>query len=277
MDRTGVDIQVLTVSSVGHPTYWADAEAGLKLEQQINARIAEMIAAHPDRFLGIGGVPLQAPALAAKELERQMKELGFVGTQISSQAGAMELGDKRLWPFWEKAEELGAIIYLHPAGTTDPRYEAWQMWNSIGQPVEEALSMASLMYEGVLDAFPKLKICIAHGGGYLPYYIGRLDRNYIEKPMTRVNMTRSPSEYLKMFYYDTCVYNVDILEYLVEKVGVSQVILGSDYPVGEEEPVEFVLNSTKLSASDKERIISGNAMDLFGRAALLPGRNAGAA
>ena len=123
--------------------------------------------------------------------------------------------------------------------------------------------MASLMYEGVLDAFPQLKICVAHGGGYLPYYIGRLDRNYIEKPYTKINMTRSPSEYLKFFYYDSCVYNVDILEYLVDKVGADRVILGSDFPVGEEEPVTFVKNSKRLSAEDKEKIIWKNAATLF--------------
>lgn len=123
--------------------------------------------------------------------------------------------------------------------------------------------MASLMYEGVLDAFPKLKICVAHGGGYLPYYIGRLDRNYIEKPYTKINMSRSPSEYLKFFWYDSCVYNPDILEYLVEKVGADRVILGSDFPVGEEEPVDFVNKCTKLSAADKDKIIWKNAAELF--------------
>jgi aminocarboxymuconate-semialdehyde decarboxylase len=123
--------------------------------------------------------------------------------------------------------------------------------------------MASLMYEGVLDTFPKLKICVAHGGGYLPYYIGRLDRNYLEKALTRVNMTRSPSEYLKFFYYDSCVYDVEILERLVEKVGADRIILGSDFPVGEEEPVEFVHKSTRLSDDEKDMILTRNAASLF--------------
>jgi aminocarboxymuconate-semialdehyde decarboxylase len=158
---------------------------------------------------------------------------------------------------------LGALVYLHPSGSTDRRQAPWQIWNSIGQPFEEAMAMASLMYEGVLDAFPRLKICVAHGGGYLPYYIGRLDRNYLEKPFTKVNMTRSPSEYLNCFYYDSCVYNVDILEHLVTKVDVDRVILGSDFPVGEDEPVEFVNKSTKLSDTEKEMIIWKNAAALF--------------
>jgi aminocarboxymuconate-semialdehyde decarboxylase len=263
MDRTGVDVQVLSLSSVMSPTYWAPPEEALKVQRRINDQIAKMIADHPSRFCGLGEIPLQSPALAIGELQRCIKDLGFIGVQVSSSAGEMELGDKRLWPVWEKAEELGALVYLHPSGSTDRRQAPWQIWNSIGQPFEEAMAMASLMYEGVLDAFPRLKICVAHGGGYLPYYIGRLDRNYLEKPFTKVNMTRSPSEYLNCFYYDSCVYNVDILEHLVTKVDVDRVILGSDFPVGEDEPVEFVNKSTKLSDTEKEMIIWKNAAALF--------------
>jgi aminocarboxymuconate-semialdehyde decarboxylase len=164
-----------------------------------------------------------------------------------------------LRPFWAKAEELGSVIYLHPAGITDKRYEKHQLWNSIGQPLEEAMGMASLFYEGVLDAFPKLKICIGHGGGYLPFYAGRVDRNYLEKPATRLNMTKSPSQYMKMFSYDSCVYNVDMLEYLVKKVGAGRVVMGSDYPVGEKDPVGFVRKSRSISTTDKEKILWKNA------------------
>ena len=263
MDRTGVDVQALSLSSVMSPTCWAPPKEALQKQRQVNDRIAEMMAQHPTRFSGLGEIPLHDPALAIAEMKRCMEDLGFIGVQVSSTAGEWELGDKALWPVWENAEELGALVYLHPSGSTDRRQSYWQIWNSIGQPFEEAMAMASLMYEGVLDAFPKLKICVAHGGGYLPYYIGRLDRNYLEKPYTRVNMTRTPSEYLKCFYYDSCVYNVDILEYLVGKVGANRVILGSDFPVGEEEPVDFVRKSTRLSDADKEKIICGNAAELF--------------
>ncbi len=265
MDRTGVDVQVLSVSSVVTPTCWAPPDEALTMQQKLNARIAQMIADHPDRFLGLGEIPLHSPALAIQEMTRCMTELGFVGVQIPSIVGDMELGDRRLWPVWEKAEELGAVVYLHPSGSSDPRQEAWQIWNSIGQPFEEAMAMASLIYEGVMDAFPRLKVCVAHGGGYLPYYIGRLDRNYLEKPYTRINMTRSPSEYLKCFYYDSCVYDVEILERLVDKVGAERIILGSDFPVGEEEPVEFVRKSTRLSDNEKAMILSSNASSLFSR------------
>ncbi len=178
MDRTGVDVQALSLSSVMSPTCWARPAEALKMQQRVNDRIAEMMAAHPDRFSGLGEIPLHSPSLAIDEMTRCVNELGFIGVQVSSSAGEMELGDRQLWPVWEKAEELGALIYLHPSGSTDRRQASWQIWNSIGQPFEEAMAMASLMYEGVLDAFPRLKICVAHGGGYLPYYVGRLDRNY---------------------------------------------------------------------------------------------------
>lgn len=263
MDRTGVDVQALSLSNVMSPTCWAPPDEAHAKQRLVNDWIAEMMAAHPTRFTGLGEIPLHSPALAIAEMTRCMRDLGFIGVQVSSSAGDMELGDKKLWPVWEKAEELGALVYLHPSGVTDLRQGAWQIWNSIGQPFEEAMAMASLMYEGVLDAFPKLKICVAHGGGYLPYYVGRLDRNFIEKPYTKINMTRSPSEYLRFFWYDSCVYNTDILEHLVEKVGADRVILGSDFPVGEEEPVEFVNKCVGLSAADKDKIIWQNAATLF--------------
>jgi aminocarboxymuconate-semialdehyde decarboxylase len=127
------------------------------------------------------------------------------------------------------------------------------------------MAMASLMYEGILDDFPKLKFCVAHGGGFSPYYAGRLDRNYYDKPYLRRRMTGSPSEYLKnSFYYDTCVYNPEMLDTLIDKVGASRIILGSDYPVGEEDPVGFVMNSKKLSPKQKEDVLQNNAAKMLG-------------
>jgi aminocarboxymuconate-semialdehyde decarboxylase len=215
--------------------------------------------------VGLGSVPLQAPELAIREMERCLDELGLKGIQISSHVDGMELGDARLRPFWAAAERRGCAIFLHPAGVLDERYRKYQLWNSIGQNIEETLAMASLFYEGTLDAFPKLKLCIAHGGGFLPYYAGRVDRNYQEKPFSRMNMTKSPSDYLRAhFWYDSCVYNPDQFDYLVEKVGASRIVLGSDYPVGEEHPVEFVTRSRKLSSADKARVLGLNAAELLG-------------
>ena len=265
MDAMGVDIQVLTASLVHQYTYWAAPEVSLAMERKTNDRIAEMVAVAPHRFVGLGGVPLQDPRLAVQELRRCMGELGLRGVQISSHAEQMELGDARLTPFWAEAQKLGAAIYIHPAGITDERLRRYLAWNSLGQPWEEAMAMSSLWFEGVLDAYPKLKLCVAHGGGYLPFYAGRVDRNFIEQKFTRVNMKKSPSRYMREnFWYDSCVYNLDMLEYLVQKVGAARIVLGSDYPVGEKDPSGFVLQSRRISAADKAAILGGNAAKLLG-------------
>src|SRR6266545_679645 len=258
-DRMGVDIEVLSASLVHQCTYWAEPNESLRLERMLNDHIAKLVATNPRRLIGLGGVPLHAPDLAAREVARCMTELGLKGINISTAARDMEIGDRRLWPFWEKAEEHGAIVYVHPAGNPSPRFEKHFLWNSIGQNFEEAMAIASLMYEGVLDAFPRLKICISHGGGYMPFYMGRIARNYLEKPSTRIHMSKSPGEYLRQLYYDTCVYETEVLRHLVERVGIDQVILGSDYPVGETKPVEFVRATPGLSDADKEKIIGLNA------------------
>jgi aminocarboxymuconate-semialdehyde decarboxylase len=265
MDRMGVDMQVLAAGIGRHYTYWAEPEVSLKMERLLNDRLAEFVAIAPERFVALGGVPLQAPELAAQELTRCVKELGLRGVQISSNAHTMELGDPKLRPFWAQAEKLGAAVLIHPAGVTSDRFRKWQLWNSVGQPLEEAMAMASLFYEGTLDAFPKLKICIVHGGGYLPYAAGRVDRNYHDKAHTRVNMKRSPSEYMRRsFYYDSCTYNLDVFEFLVHKVGASRIVMGSDYASGESDPVGFVRKARGLSAADKRAILGGNAAKMLG-------------
>jgi aminocarboxymuconate-semialdehyde decarboxylase len=264
MDAMGVDIQVLSSSLVQQCTYWAEPQESLRMERMFNERMAEVVVAgNPQRYIGLGGVPLHAPGLAVAELTRCMTELGLAGVGISTSARDMELGDRRLRPFWEAAEAHDAVVYIHPAGNPDRRFEKWYLWNSIGQAFEEAMAIASLFYEGILDAYPKLKICISHGGGYMPYYMGRIARNYLDKPATRANMSKSPSEYLRMLYFDSCVYETEVLEALVKRVGADRVLLGSDYPVGEPKPIEFV-ESCALSQQEKADIIGGNAARLFG-------------
>jgi aminocarboxymuconate-semialdehyde decarboxylase len=263
MDAMGVDMQVLSSSLVQQSTYWAEPQESLRLERMLNDRMAGVVAANPKRLIGLGGVPLAAPALAVAELTRCMRDLGLAGVGISTTARDMELGDAALRPFWEKAEKLGAVVYIHPAGNNGARFEKWYLWNSIGQAFEEAMAIASLMYEGILDAFPQLKICISHGGGYMPYYMGRIARNYVEKAATRVNMKKSPAEYLRMLYFDGCVFETEVLEALVRRVGAGRVVLGSDYPVGEPDPIGFVERSA-LAPADKAAIVGVNAARLFG-------------
>jgi aminocarboxymuconate-semialdehyde decarboxylase len=264
MDAMGVDIQVLSASLVHQGLEWADAQTSLKLARTTNDWIAKAVAAHPTRFIGLGTLPLHVTALAVGELERCLGELGLQGVAISTTAGGQELGDPVLRPFWDKAEELGAVVYIHPGGNRDRRFKRFHLWNSVGQAFEEAMAIASLMYDGVLERFPKLKICISHGGGYMPYYMGRIDRNYIEKVNTRINMSKPPLDYLRMLYFDSCVYQRPVLQHLIEKVGADRVVLGSDYPVGEVKPIEFVTETETLSAAQKDQIVRGNAAALFG-------------
>ncbi|MDB5650926.1 MAG: Aminocarboxymuconate-semialdehyde decarboxylase [Hyphomicrobiales bacterium] len=265
MDEMGVGVQVLSASLVHQSSLFAPTRESLALEQKSNDEMARMVARDPCRFMGLGGVPLHAPDLAAQELRRCMGELGLRGVGISTQAGEMEIGDARLRPFWEAAEETGALVYIHPAGNHDARFRKHFLWNSIGQSFEEAMAIASLMYEGVLEDFPNLCICMSHGGGYMPYYMGRIERNYLEKPSTRVHMKRSPSEYLKMLWYDSCVYDVDALRVLVGKVGIDRVVLGTDYPVGDRKPHDFIA-SCGFDATDTQLILRKNAEQLLERA-----------
>jgi len=264
MDAMGVDVQVLSASLVHQGLEWADAQTSLKLARTTNDWIGKAVATHPARLIGLGTLPLHVPALAVAELERCLTELGLKGVAISTSAAGMELGDTTLRPFWAKAEELGAVIYIHPGGNRDRRFKRFHLWNSVGQAFEEAMAIASLMYDGVLEQFPKLRICISHGGGYMPYYMGRIDRNYVEKANTRVNMSKPPIDYLRMLYFDSCVYERPVLQHLVEKVGADRVLLGSDYPVGETKPVEFVTETATLSEAQKQQIVRTNAMAWLG-------------
>ena len=266
MDAMGVDVQVLSASLVHQGLDWADAQTSLRLARTTNDWIAKAVTAHPARFVGLGTLPLHVPSLAVTELERCMDDLRLKGVAISTMAGTMELGDPQLRAFWAKAEALGAVVYIHPGGNRDRRFKRFHLWNSVGQAFEEAMAISSLMYDGVLESFPKLKICISHGGGYMPFYMGRVDRNYLEKANTRVNMSKPPIDYLRMLYFDSCLYERAVLQHLVDKVGADRVLLGSDYPVGETKPIEFVTDTETLSPAQKERILSTNAAVLLGLA-----------
>ena len=263
MDAMGVGVQVLSVSLVHQCTYFASAQASLAMEQRANDRLAAMALRDPARFRALGGAPLHAPHLAARELRRVVEELGFIGVGVSTMAADMEIGDQRLWDFWAEAESLDALVYIHPAGNHDPRFRKHFLWNSVGQSFEEAMAIASLMYEGVLERFPRLRICVSHGGGYMPYYLGRIERNYIEKPTTRKNMRRSPTEYLRGLWYDSCVYDPRALRVLADVVGVERIVLGTDYPVGDRQPRAFI-EQAGFEPAQVEAILRGNALSMLG-------------
>jgi aminocarboxymuconate-semialdehyde decarboxylase len=262
MDETGIDIQVISPSIMQQCTYGLEPQQAIALERMGNDAVAEAVAQHPDRLVGLGSLPLQDVALSTAELERCMRELDLRGVIISSHVNGIELGDERLLPFWAKAEELGAVIFIHPAGAADERMRRNRLMITIGQPLEEAFALSSLIYEGIADRFPKLKIMVAHGGGYLPFYAGRHDNDY--------RYGRSPqlkgefSSYLPRFFYDTVLFNPDMLEFLVTKVPTSHVMLASDYPFAEKQPVEYVRRAKGISRRDQDAILGANAASLFG-------------
>lgn len=266
MDRMGIDVQVIS-TNLPTSVYWADGATAHQVARGCNDWIAEFCAAASDRFVGIGAVPLQEPVLAVKELVRLTCNLGLKGVAIPSNVQGADLGEKRFRRFWTAAEHLGVPVFIHPRGFTHPdRMQRFFLWNSVGQPLEETLALCSLIYEGVMDAFPNLKVAIAHGGGYLPFYAGRADRAFDSRPESRRNIKETPSAYLRRFHYDSVLFNPDMLEYLVRKVGEGQVMLGSDYPRGEVEwdPVGFVERTPGLTRAARRKVLSENAARFFG-------------
>jgi aminocarboxymuconate-semialdehyde decarboxylase len=261
MDATGVDLQVISPSIMQQCTYALDPQEALETDRYSNDRVAELVAQHKDRLIGLGSLPLHDVALSASELERCVRNLDLRGVIISSHVNGTELGDAGLRPFWAKAAELGAVIFVHPAGNTDKRMLRNRLMITVGQPLEEAYALSSLIYEGVMDEFPALKILVAHGGGYLPFYAGRHDNEY--------RYGRSPqlkgdfSSYLPRFFYDTVLFNPDMLEFLLTKVPVSHVMLASDYPFAEKQPVEYVRRARKIGKMEQDAILGANAARLF--------------
>jgi aminocarboxymuconate-semialdehyde decarboxylase len=261
MDAMGVEVQVLSASLVHQGLEWADAQTSLRLARTTNDWIAKAVTAYPARLMGLGTLPLHVPSLAVGELERCMRDLGLTGVAISTTAGGRELGDPELRPFWAKAEELGAVIFIHPAGNTEQRMLRNRLMITVGQPLEEAYALSSLVYEGVMDRFPKLKIMVAHGGGYLPFYAGRHDNEYRygRAPQLKGDF----SSYLPRFFYDTVLFNPDMLEFLVTKVPAGHVMLASDYPFAEKQPVEYVRRAKRIGKKEQDAILGRNAARLF--------------
>jgi len=262
MDATGVDMQVVSPSIMQQCTYAFEPQEALELDRRSNDHVADMVARHKDRLIGLGSLPLHDVALSAAELERCVRNLGLRGVIVSSHINGMELGDARLRPFWAKAEELGAVIFIHPAGSTEKRMLRNRLMITVGQPLEEAYALSSLVYEGVMDQFPKLKILVAHGGGYLPFYAGRHDNEYRygRAPQLKGDF----SSYLPRFFFDTVLFNPDMLEFLITKVPSSHVMLASDYPFAEKKPVEYVRRAKKIGKKEQDAILGTNAARLFG-------------
>ena len=264
MDRNGVDVNVISTSLVSQSTGWAEPRLAAELDRRANEQIARWVQMHPNRFVGTFTLPMQDIDLALVEMNYAVSTLGLRIANVSSNVSGFYLGDARFRPFWKAVEERGIPVLIHPHGVADPHFQKYALWNGVGQPIEETLVMASLIYEGIFEAFPNVKVVIVHGGGYLPHYTGRLDRNATHHPISAQNLTRLPSEYLKCFYYDSCVYDPTVLEALFRRVGTQRIVFGSDYPFGEDDPVGAIRKCPNLSTPDLERIVSTTPAEILG-------------
>lgn len=264
MDAMGIDVQAVSLSPTQY-YYWAEPDLARRVVQLANEGLAELCAARPDRLVGLGTVALQHPDLAVEQLTTAVRSLGLRGAILSTAVNGVDFSDPRFAPFWARAEELEALLFVHPLGCSlGERLSRYYLINAVGQPAETAVALSHLIFGGVLDRFPRLRICAAHGGGYLPYYIGRSDHAYEVRPESRMT-ARAPSSYLRQLWFDSLVYRSDTLRHLIDVAGASQVVLGTDYPfdMGVEDPLERLAAVPGLSAADLAAIRGANAARLL--------------
>jgi aminocarboxymuconate-semialdehyde decarboxylase len=264
MDKEGIDYQALSVNAWG---YAAERALARDLIQLQNEKIAQAVAAHPDRFVGLATLALQHPDLAAEQLDVAVRKLGLRGAAIGGSVEGMELSDRRFDPFWAKANELGVMLFMHPQqaqGTTvNPRLGGkGGLGNTIGNPLETTVFLSHLIFEGTLDRYPNLKICGAHAGGYLASYSGRSDALCARGAGDDCRaLKRKPSEYFRQhLYIDSMIFHESGLRHLVDEVGASHIFYGTDYPFDWPVGIDFVLNARFLSDADKEAILGGNLL-----------------
>ncbi|MEV1020995.1 amidohydrolase family protein [Streptomyces sp. NPDC050264] len=263
MDDRGVDVQLVSPSP-SHYHYWADEETAEKVWILADEATAAHCSAAPDRLRGLGLVPLQHPGHLVRALDHALRQ-GLSGVEISSHAPGRELSDPAYEPFWTRAEETGALLFLHPFGCTlDERLDRWYLSNSVGQPTENAVALSHLIFSGVLDRHPGLRLIAAHGGGYLPTHIGRSDHAWRTRPDAGAGCAHPPSSYLRRLYFDSLVHDPYVLRELVRAVGADRVLLGSDFPfdMGAEDPVG-ALRAAGLTANDFHAVRGGNAAALL--------------
>jgi aminocarboxymuconate-semialdehyde decarboxylase len=265
MDESGVRCQAIS-GWMDLSAYELDAGQAAGFVRFQNDTIANIVKQHPDRFVGLCGAPLQDGERAAAELERAMQQLGFRGVEIGTNVAGWNLDTPALEPFWAAAESLGAFIFIHPFNTLDvvtPRLRPYYFNNLIGNPLDTTIAAASMLFGGVFERHPNLKVCLAHGGGYLPYQVGRLEHGYRVRREPKARVQRPPSEFFKLLYFDTLTHSPESLEFLVKRVGADHVLLGSDYPFDMgADPVAAVNALPDLSNEDREAILSGNARRL---------------
>lgn len=268
MDEMGIDVQVVSINA-----FWYSAERDLarRLIDVQNEKLAALCAVHPDRFVALASVAMQFPELAAQQMEDAIKHLGMRGAAIGGTVEGQELSSPKFDPFWAKAEEMQALIFMHPQDSAVATGIASRVQgngfleNVIGNPLETTIFLSHMIFEGTLDRFPNLKICAAHAGGYLPSYSGRMDQGCLTLPIRCSKaIQKRPSEYLKQLYFDAMVFTPEGLRHLIAVVGASQLGLGSDYPFAwETNPVGHVLGTPELSDADREAILGGTMRKLL--------------
>jgi aminocarboxymuconate-semialdehyde decarboxylase len=268
MDAMAIDMEVLSINPFW---YGKDRDTAGQIVKVNNEKLAELCASRPDRFSAFAALSLQFPDLAVQQLETAIKKQGLRGAAIGGSVLGEDFADPKFHPIWAKAEELGAVLFIHPQSTPElaKRFKGngW-LSNTIGNPLDTTIALQHLIFEGTLDRFPGLKIIAAHGGGFLGSYAARGDHACFVSPQNcngNITLKNKPSEYLNQLYFDAMVFTPEGLRHLVAQVGASQILLGTDHPIPwEEHPVDHVFATTTLSDKQRAAILGGNAARLFG-------------
>ncbi|MFZ0657288.1 MAG: amidohydrolase family protein [Candidatus Binataceae bacterium] len=259
MDAMGIDVQAVSLAPIYH--YWAGRELARKIVASANEGLSDLCARRPDRLVGLGTLSMQHPDLAVEQLDHAVRGLGLKGAIISTAVNESEVADSRYDPLWTKAEELDALIFMHPAGCPlGARLAPYYLSNLIGNPADTTIALAHLIFGGVFDRFPRLKLCAAHGGGYFPFYVSRFDHGWTVRPESHT-CRELPSHYLRRIWFDSLVYSPEQLELLVRRAGANQVVIGTDYPfdMGVDDPIDRLAAATALTDHERSAIRGANA------------------
>ncbi|HYC44976.1 MAG TPA: amidohydrolase family protein [Burkholderiales bacterium] len=265
MDGQGIDVEALSINPFW---YGLERDRAAEIVRLNNDGLAEICASHPDRFVAFASVALQYPELAIEQLEHAVKKLGLRGVAVGGSVAGDEFADPKFHPFWAKCEALGILVFIHPQGTPDLAKRlkgSGGLDNVIGNPLDTTIALSHLIFEGTLDKFPGLKICAAHGGGYIASYMDRSDAvmKTFPKRIT-VNIKKKPTEYLKQLYYDALIFTPEALRHLVANVGSSQIVLGTDYPYPwEDKAVEHIMATPGLTDEERIAMLGGTAAKLL--------------
>jgi aminocarboxymuconate-semialdehyde decarboxylase len=267
MDKMGIDVQAVSPAPFQY-YYWTEPDFGAQLARQVNERIAEICAKWPDRFVGIATAPLQNAGLAVQELDYAIKTLGLRGVEVNTNVNGKNLTDAELGlePFFRRVQDHDVLMFMHPNGFSEAsRLERHYFNNIIGNPMDTTIAASHLIFDGVLERNPKLKVVLAHSGGYLGHYWARMDHGHKARPDTKTVIKRAPTSYLKKFYFDTLAFDPEMLAHSIRKWGADHVVLGTDYPydMGYYAPLAFIDKVRGLSAADRDRIKGGNAARLL--------------